>query len=99
MKVRPMDPTVTLEIALDGRSVPASRAEPGEVPDDIGARLVKSPAWEEVGEAEPTIEEILSDVGSNKDKAAAALADEQAKGDGARKTLVRKLEAVIGEEA
>jgi hypothetical protein len=99
MKVRPKDPTVTLEIALDGRSVPASRDKPGEVPDEIGRRMVKSPVWEVVGDADPTVEEILAAVGTDKEKAAAALAAEQAKGDGARKTLVRKLEAVIGEEA
>jgi hypothetical protein len=99
MLVRPKDPNVTLEIALDGRSVPTSRDKPGKVPDDIGKRLVKSPVWEAVGDADPTIEEVVASVGQDKEKAAAALAAEQAKGDGARKTLVRKLEAVIGEEA
>lgn len=99
MKVRPKDRNATLDIALDGRSVRASHAEPGDIPDDVGKRLLTSPVWEEVGEGERTIAEIVADVGNDRDKAAEALAEEQAKGASARKTLISKLEAVIDEEA
>lgn len=45
---------------------------------------------------EPTVKEILDEVGDDKEKAAAALAAEQeARGDKARKTLVEPLQAVI----
>lgn len=47
----------------------------------------------------PTVEEILTDVGEDKEKAAAALASEQeARGDKARKTLVEPLQAIISKE-
>lgn len=97
--VRPKDRNATLDIALDGRSVRASHAEPGEVPPDVAERLLSSPVWERPSAKEPTIDEVLADVGTDRDKAAAALAKEQAKGDKARSTLVSKLEAVIAEEA
>jgi hypothetical protein len=45
---------------------------------------------------EPTVKEILDEVGDDKEKAAEALAAEQeARGDKARKTLVEPLQAVI----
>lgn len=97
--VRPKDRNATLDIALDGRSVRASHKEPGEVPADVAERLLESPTWERPSAKEPTIDEVLDDVGDDRDKAAAALAEEQAKGEKARKTLIDKLEAVIAEEA
>lgn len=42
------------------------------------------------------VEDVLAEVGDDKEKAAAALAAEQAKGDKARKTLVEPLESILG---
>ena len=42
----------------------------------------------------PTVKEILDSVGDDQEKAAEALAQEQARGDAARSTLVEKLEAI-----
>lgn len=95
--VRPKDRNATLDIALDGRSVRASHAEPGEVPAEVAERLLASPVWEKAGAKEPTIDDVLADVGNDPDKARFALEEEQAKGDSARKTLVQKLETVIEE--
>lgn len=44
---------------------------------------------------EPTVKEILAEVGDDKDKAAEALKAEQAKGDKARSSLVEKLQAIV----
>jgi hypothetical protein len=99
MKVRPTDRNAMLDIALDGRTVRATHTEPADVPTDVGERLLASPVWERPGgRSEPTVEEVLIDVGDDRDKAAAALAAEQAKGDSARSTLVQRLEALIAKE-
>lgn len=47
------------------------------------------------GSKEPTVKEILDGVGDDAAKAQAALDEERARGDKARKTLVEPLEAVI----
>jgi hypothetical protein len=84
MKVRPTDRNAVLDIALDGRSLRASHSEPAEVPNDIGERLLASPVWERPsGHSEPTVDEVLSDVGDDREKAAVALAAERAKGESA----------------
>jgi len=49
----------------------------------------------EPGPADGKVKDILTEVGDDKDKAAAALAAELAKGDDARSTLVEKLQAVL----
>jgi hypothetical protein len=99
MKVRPTDRNAVLDIALEGRTVRASHSEPAEVPTDIGERLLASPVWERPsGRSEPTVDEVLAEVGDDKEKAAAALSAEQAKGEPARSTLVQRLEALIAEE-
>lgn len=51
---------------------------------------------EEAAPAAPdTVEAILAGVGDDKAKAAVALETERAKGDDARSTLVKKLEAIV----
>lgn len=49
----------------------------------------------EPGPADGKVKDILTEVGDDKDKAAAALEAEQAKGDAARPTLVEALQAVL----
>lgn len=73
--------------------------------DERCAQLVKDGMLEKVkadsgsdgdGGKEPSVKEILAEVGDDKEKAAVALAAEQeARGDKARKTLVESLQAVI----
>lgn len=71
--------------------------------DERCEQLVKDGMLEKVkadsgsdADKEPSVKEILADVGDDKEKAAAALAAEQeARGDKARKTLVEPLQAVI----
>lgn len=43
----------------------------------------------------PTISDVLKGVGTDKDKAAAALTTEKERGDDARSTLVEKLQAIV----
>lgn len=65
----------------------------------LGTDLVAPGTKEATGDSgsskEPTVKEVLADVGDDQDKAAEALATEQAKGDDARGTLVAKLEAIV----
>jgi hypothetical protein len=98
MKVRPVDPNAELDIALDGRSVRASREEPAEVPEDVGESLLTSPVWEEVGEGPPTVDEVLASVGDDPAKARAALIQEHNRGSAARKTLIAKLQTIAENE-
>lgn len=84
-----------------GQPVPASAD-----PDDV-KRLLKEKYLAEVDDTdaaepeskEPTVKEILAEVGDDKEKAAAALEAEQAKGDKARSSLVEKLQAVVDAES
>jgi hypothetical protein len=54
----------------------------------------KADAGSDAGK-EPTIKEILADVGEDKAKASAALEAEQAKGEKARSSLVEQLQAIV----
>jgi hypothetical protein len=99
-KVRPVDRTVVLDIALDGRSERASHAEPAEVPVEVAQRLLASPQWESVGAStsgSSKVKDILAEVGDDPAKAAEALAIERARGSGARVTLVRRLEVLAAQ--
>lgn len=55
----------------------------------------KAPAASPDANKGPSVDDILKDVGDDKEKAAAALEQENARGDAARSTLVKKLQAVI----
>ena len=66
------------------------------------ARLVEegylakaTPAPDESAGKPATIDEVMTEVGDDPEKARAALEVEQARGDAARSTLIGKLEAVI----
>lgn len=90
----------------DGRNRVALRGDEIEVNGEDHARGAASDAFrvpeaeepaEAAAEEQPAsdkIEDILEAVGSDADRAAAALATEQAKGEKARSSLVAKLEAI-----
>lgn len=73
-----------------------------DVPKDVVKLITAEGVWEGGADKEPefeapkppTIPEILKEVGDDKEKAAAALAQEQA-GDKPRPSLVEKLEAIV----
>lgn len=77
-----------------------------EVDDASGDRLVaKGMATKVAADAvapslakEPSVKEILAEVGDDKAKAQAALEAEQSKGDDARSTLVDGLQAVLAKD-
>lgn len=62
--------------------------------DKLIEKTKDSPAASTEAGKEPTVNEVLADVGDDPEKARAALEAEQAKGDKARSTLVEKLEAI-----
>lgn len=68
-----------------------------EVWDAGEGLLAQTDNWRLVGATVPTMPEVLHSVGTDKEKAAAALATEQARGPDARKTLVDKLDAITKE--
>ena len=78
-----------------------STADPADVDrlvaDGYLTQVGSTPA--EGGSEEPskpaTIDEVMTEVGDDPEKAQAALKTEQARGDAARSTLVTKLEAVL----
>lgn len=97
-------------VTVDGKSVIVNKGE--GVPDGVSAvdldnlvsfgaiagvtGLPETDAPADDDGKEPTVKEILADVGDDPEKAKAALAAEQeARGDKARKTLVDPLQAVI----
>lgn len=73
-----------------GDVVPAENVEPNGWDDKV--QRVKATT-------EPTVAQVLLEVGDDPTKAAAALESEQAKGDRARSTLVEKLEAIANPPA
>lgn len=84
--------------------IPRGAPLPGDVPQEDVDRLLRADAIEaneqepdELGDSVPdgTIAEVLAWVDSDRDRAAQALAAEQAKGDKARSTLVADLEKVV----
>jgi hypothetical protein len=69
------------------------------LPEDVRKEVAPASPEPASSDKEPTIEEILKEVGDDKAKAADALSAEQAKGDDARSTLVKKLEAIANPPA
>lgn len=66
--------------------------------DDPGAGLLAQTAnFVEADMSTSTVAKVLESVGDDPDRAAAALAAEQAKGDGARRTLIDKLQALVAD--
>ena len=59
------------------------------------AKATPAPAPDESAGKPATIDEVMTEVGDDPEKARAALEVEQARGDAARSTLIGKLEAVI----
>jgi hypothetical protein len=105
MKVRVTAPYVTVKVAVDGGVAVRGfytdsviEASPEAVGHLLRKRMVEEikPEPDAPKEPkEPTVKEILEAVGDDAEKAAEALAAEQAKGDAARKSLVEGLETVI----
>jgi len=107
---RVVAPYVTLKVKdTNGKDVIVGYYDGAVVTDDqVDAESLKhhldsgmvekvedAPAEAPAEPKEPTAKEILDEVGDDRDKAAAALEAEQAKGDKARSTLVAKLEAIV----
>lgn len=81
--------------ALAERAAAEYQAILAGLPDDVRAEVAPSTVSATGGDKEPTAKEIADSVGDDPAKAKAALEAEQARGDDARSTLVKKLEAVI----
>lgn len=82
-----------------GANLPGGLAE-GEAERLLDGDFVeesKAPADDD-SEKGPSVKDVLADVGDDKEKAAAALEAENAKGDKARSSLVTKLEAIVNAE-
>jgi hypothetical protein len=80
--------------------------DPVEVDDDVAGRppagddpgaglLAQTGNFVEADLSTSTVAKVLESVGDDPERAAAALAAEQAKGDRARKSLIEKLEALV----
>lgn len=71
---------------------------PGEDDHDPGAGLLAQTGnFVEADMSASTVAKVLEDVDDDPDRAAAALASEQAKGERARKSLIDKLEAIVAQ--
>ena len=81
-----------------GDPVDVDEAVAGRAPqgDDPGEGLLAQTAnFVEADMSASTVAKVLESVGDDPDRATAALAAEQAKGDKARKSLIDKLEAIV----
>lgn len=85
---------------LPGEPVDVDEAVAGRAPegDDPGEGLLAQTAnFIEADMTASTVAKVLEGVGDDPERAAAALAAEQLRGDKARKSLIDKLEAIIAE--
>lgn len=90
----PLDERGDVEISDTGEW--ARAGEPIEVETELAEQLLQQEGnWAEADMGAGTIKAVLAEVGDDPDRARQALALELAKGDGARRTLVEKLEAII----
>ena len=81
-----------VEIVATGQRVEGG--DTVEVPDELGDSLTEQvDAWEEADSGRPTVDDVLSDVGDDPDKAARALAVERGS-DKPRKSLISRLEGI-----
>jgi hypothetical protein len=71
----------------------AGRAPDGDEPGE--GLLAQTGNFVEADMSASTVAKVLESVGDDQERAAAALAVEQAKGDKARKSLIDKLEALV----
>lgn len=84
-------------IPHDGDSIRVDPGETVEVPDDIGKGLLNQ-GWLSPDGPRRTVADVLEWVDEDPERAAAALAEEQAKGDAARSSLVARLESITNKE-
>lgn len=93
----PHDERGDIEIADSGQW--ARAGEPIEVETDLAEQLLEQEGnWVEADSGVAKVADVLASVGDDPERARAALAVEQARGDKARSTLVAQLEAIIPEE-
>jgi hypothetical protein len=95
VKIRYVGPSTAPVIIPAAGYLEVTPGEPVEVPNAVGQSLCEQvDNWRPVGGAQPTVKEILAEVGDDPDAAEAALNAEQAT-DSPRPKLVGALEAVI----